>query len=294
MTSLAKQLQQLAIPGQPSLKQISSKRRDSLLFDAETASEKSIDYIHSLALNGLEELISSIDPSFAEFEDTLFHDRFKEFERSSQTSEILKDVGATIEIFLRRLSPYFLHRCAQECLEWLIRVFRINRCNVDALMECVLPYYETKLFARVVQLLPLKDHTQKWSWLRPVKKTGSPLSKLTLVQHCLSSLAFLRFICEMVPASIRAHENSPPSGCQKVISLYVSTVMSVLERERARPVMEELISVLLPYLEEGLKSDNRDYWAGSCMIVSQMAVVVKLDEKLLKSITELLSKVGFR
>ena len=288
MSSLAKQLQKLAIPGQPSLKQISSKRKDSFLFDADTAAEKSRDYIHSLALNGLEQLIG-IDFSFAEYESPLFHDRFKEFERGSQTSEALKDVDLSIEGFLRRLSPYFLHRPAQECLEWLIRVFRVNKCNIDALMECVLPYYETKLFARVVQLLHIKSPTHKWHWLHPVKKTGSPLSKLTLVQHCMSSRAFLAFICEMVPASIRAHENSPSSGSQKAISLYVSTVMAVLEG--AKPVSEELVLALVPYLEDGFKSENLDYWASSCMIASQLAMVANLSEKLLKSVTELLSKV---
>lgn len=288
MTSLARQLQKLAIPGQPSLKQVTSKKKPSLLFDGEKAADISTDTIYSLGLNGLEELINA-DESFSEFENTLFKESCKDFERSVVTKDVLANVESKLEIFLRRLSPYFLQRQAQKCLEWLIRVFMINFHNTDTLMECVLPYYETNLFARVVQLLPLNDHTSKWYWLRPVKKSGSPLSKLTLTQHCLSDRSFLHFICEMVPASLLAHKNSRFGTCREVVSLYASTVMAVVDR--CNPVPEELILQLVPYIEKGLKSKSMDYLASSYMIVSQLAVLVNMDEKLLNPVVELVSKV---
>lgn len=289
MTSLAKQLQRLALPGQSSLKQASSKKRPSLLFEPEKASDISVDTIHSLGLNGLAELIN-IDYSFADFEATLFQESGKEYERSVQTKEELEQVAGQVDLFLRRLSPYFLQRAAQKCLEWLIRVFQVHSYHVDALMECVLPYYQTNLFARVVQLLPLKDHTSKWHWLLPVKKTGSPLSKVTFVQHCLSDLAFLQFICECVPLSLRAHRDSSVKGFRKIISLYTSTVMGVLER--SSPVSEEVVLRLVPYLEKGLKSKHLDYRACTYMILCQLAVLVKMDESLLKALVVRVSKVS--
>ena len=289
MTSLAKQLRRLAIPGQPTLKDASSKKRPSLLFEPEKASDISIDTIYSLGLNGLAELIN-IDHSFAEFEATLFQESGKEFERSVQTKEELERVAGQVDLFLRRLSPYFLQRASQKCLEWLIRVFQVHSYHVDALMECVLPYYQTNLFARVVQLLPLKDYTSKWHWLLPVKKTGSPLSKVTFVQHCLSDLAFLHFVCESVPLSLKAHRDSAVKGFRKVISLYTSTVMGVLER--SNPVGEEVVLRLVPYLEKGLKSKHLDYRACTYMIISQLAVLVKMEESLLKALANRVSKVS--
>ncbi len=226
MTSLAKQLQKLAIPGQPSLRQVVSKKRPSLLFSPEVAADIDIDSIHSLGLNGLEELIS-IDQSFEQFESTLFQDSCKDFERTVQMKEVLEDIDYKIAIFLRKLSPYFLLKPAQKCLEWLIRAFRINSFNVDPVMECILPYHDTNLFARVLQLLPIKSPTSPWHWLRPSQKAGSPVSRLTVKQHCISAPSFLVFLCEMVTKALKTLPSN--SSHHPLLALYTSTVLAVLE-----------------------------------------------------------------
>ena len=289
MTSLAKQLQRLAIPGQPSLKQLVSRKRSSLLFDAKEAADMDVDTFYSLGQNGLEELIS-IDPSFAEFENSLFQESCKEFERSVQTSEVVEQLDEDVSAFLRRLSPYFLLKPAQKCLEWLIHAFRIQSHNVDSVMECILPYFETKLFARVLQLLPLKSSSSPWHWLRPLQKAGSPLSRLSLVQHCISVPSFLVFICDMVSSAVRAHKHSPPGSLRCVIALYCSTVVSVLETEAG--VTEEILSRLLPYLMKGLKSRLHDYRAASYMIVGQLASTAVLEGRLINSLLETITKVS--
>ena len=291
MTSLAKQLQKLAIPGQPSLKQVVAKKKPSLLFDHKEAADVDTNTIFSLGVNGLEELIS-IDRSFAEFEVSLFHESCKDFERTIQMKEVLEDLDGKIATFLRQMSPYFLLKPAQKCLEWLIRAFRVNSFNVDAIMECILPYYGTNLFARVLQLLPLRDPASPWNWLRPLQKAGSPLSKLTLIQHCISVQPFLGFVCEMVPRSLKVHTHSPAGSPRVVVAFYVSTVLGVLET--STPVSEELVSRLLPFVMKGLKSPNVEYRAASYMIVSQLSSVASLEEQLYYSLTEAISKVSMR
>ena len=289
MTSLAKQLQKLAIPGQPSLKQVASKKKPSLLFDPKEAADIDIDTIFSLGVNGLEELIS-IDRSFSQFERSLFQESCKDFERTVQMKEALEDLDETISSFLRRLSPYFLLKPAQKCLEWLVRAFRVNSFNVDAVMECILPYYETKLFAHVVRLLPLKDPTSPWHWLRPIQKAGSPLSKQTLVQHCISVQPFLVFVCEMVPRSLKVHKLSPVNASRTVMAFYVSTVLAVLESDSS--ISEELVSRLLPFILKGLKSSNVEYKAASYMVTSQLPCVANLQENLVHSLMEAVCKVN--
>ena len=287
MTSLARQLQKLAIPGQPSLRQVVSKKRPSLLFDAKEAADIDIETIHALGSNGLEGLIS-IDQSFAEFETSLFQENCKEFERTVQTKEVLEDLDQKIGTFLRKLSPYFLLRPAQKCLEWLIRAFRVNSFNVDSVMECILPYYETNLFARVVQLLPLKDHSSIWHWLRPIQKAGSPLSKLTLVQHCISVPSFLTFIYGMVSRSLKVHKTSSASATRTIIAFYSSTVLSVIENGG---ITEELVSCLLPSVTKGVKSSTLNYKASSYIIVSQMASIAPLEGRLCTALLEAITKV---
>ena len=291
MTSLANQLQKLAIPGQPSFQQLTAKKRTpSFLFQPEEVGDITIDTIFSLGQNGLEELIS-MDPSFVEFENHLFSDSCKGFERTMQTKEVLEDVDKKLGTFLRLLSPYFMLKPAHKCLEWLVRVFRVHCHNVDALMECVLPYYQTLLFVRVVQLIPLKDHAlSKWVWLQPVKRSGSRLSKLTLTQHCLSDLSFFVFVCKCVPASLKACLRSSASNASRPsISLYTSTVLDVLET--ASPVTEDLVMRLMPYVKKGLKSENSEYKASTYMIVSQLAVVVDMEDVLVANLVELVCKV---
>lgn len=285
-TELARQLQKLKVPGQPSIREAVSRRKPSLLFDAKEAADIGVDTIHSLATNGLEELIG-LEPSFAEFESSLFLESCKTFERTVETREVTEQLDLTLARFLRKLSPFFLLKPAHKCLEWLIRVYRIQACNVDLLMECVLPYYETNLFARVVQLVPLKQQ-QSWQWLRPTQKEGTPLSRLTLTQHCISNPAFLSFVCDMVPNAVKASKSSSRHSLQVVTSFYCSTITSVLEQA---PITEGLTSRLLPYILKGLKSSWVDYRAASYIVVSILASRVVLENKLTLSLLNTISKV---
>lgn len=63
-------------------------------------------------------------------------------------------------------------------------------------MMLALPYYETKVFAQVIQLLNMKK-CDKWSWLEPIKKHGVPLSKTALLNRAAADISFFKFICEM-------------------------------------------------------------------------------------------------
>lgn len=47
--------------------------------------------------------------------------------------------------------------------------FHIHLYNQDSLIACVLPYHETRIFVRVIQLLKISGPKHKWFWLLPVK-----------------------------------------------------------------------------------------------------------------------------
>lgn len=73
----------------------------------------------SVGCNGLEELLG-IEPAFAEFQETLFSDASMGLERSVQSKEVNKKLDRDIDLFLTRLSPYFLLKPALKCIEWLL------------------------------------------------------------------------------------------------------------------------------------------------------------------------------
>ena len=286
-TDLARQLQRLKVPGQPSIREAVAKKKPSLLFDGKEAADIDVDTIHALGTNGLEEL-TALEPSFADFQDSLFSESCKTFERTVQTREVVDQLDSTLARFLRKLSTYLLLKPAHKCLEWLIRAYRVHSCNTDHLMECVLPYYETKLFARIVQLVPLKQQPS-WQWLKPTQKEGTPLSRLTLVQHCISNPAFLSVVCEMVPSAVRANKGSLSPGSTRVVtSFYCSTVVAVLQQTS---VTESMVSRLLTYILKGLKSSWTDYRAASYIIVSVLASRTTLDVKLTLSLLDVIIKV---
>lgn len=289
-TSLARQLQQLSVPGQPSIRQVTSKTRPSFLFDGRQAGDIDAESVYDIGCSGLQEL-GSIDPTVLSFRGTLFSEDCKEYERSSATIEEESRLNEELGRFLLHLSPYFLLRPAHCCLEWLVRAFRVQSCNVDQVVECILPYYQTGLFARMVQLLPIKRHSSPWHWLRPIQKSGKPLSSQTLINHCLSDQAFLVFICELAIKSVQVHRHRP-SGSRASVALFTSAVAGTLEQTSS--VTEELVTALTPYLTKGLRSKNKDLCAACLSLVGLLCSRAQLATRLVNSLLGSVAKVGWR
>lgn len=282
MTSLAQQLKRLALPqNDPSY--FSRYQAASILFDCKEAACIDRETFFAIGCTGLEELIG-IDPSFEAFQLTLFSLSSKGLERSVQSKEVNQQLDYNISLFLTRLSPYFLLKPAQKCLEWLIQRFHIHLYNQDSLIGCVLPYHETKVFVRVIQLLKLNDPAHRWHWLYPIQKPGVPLARGTLITHCYKDLGFLDFICTLVTKAVKAFSDVSSSATQLrvLFSFYASTLVAALDA--VDRVTDTLITKLLPYIQKGLKSVFLDYRAATYMIICQLAVKVVMEASLVNTL----------
>uniref|UniRef100_A0A8C5BFW7 HEAT repeat-containing protein 1 n=1 Tax=Gadus morhua TaxID=8049 RepID=A0A8C5BFW7_GADMO len=281
MTSLAHQLKRLALPqNDPNL--FTRKEVASLLFDPKYAATMDRTTFYALGCNGLEELLG-IEPAFAEFQDTLFNQGSVMLERSVQSKEINEKLDKGISLFLARISPYFLLKPAQKCLEWLIHRFHIQLYNVDSLLACTLPYHETKIFSRVVQLLKISEPTHRWHWLHALQvcRSGVPLARGTLITHCYKDLSFMDFICTMVTKAVEV-STEVSSHLRVVFAFYASTMVSTLDA--VDKVTDTIISKLLPFVQKGLKSSVTDYKAATYMIVCQLAVKVVMEGSLVNTL----------
>uniref|UniRef100_A0A6Q2WUA3 HEAT repeat-containing protein 1 n=1 Tax=Esox lucius TaxID=8010 RepID=A0A6Q2WUA3_ESOLU len=288
MTSLAHQLKRLALPqNDPDL--LTRREVASLLFDPKDAASMDRSTFFALGCTGLEELLG-IEPAFSEFQETLFSQSSMGLERSVQVKEVNEKLDAGISLFLARLSPYFLLKPAQKCIEWLIHRFHIQLYNVDSLLACALPYHETKVFVRVIQLLKLNDPTYRWNWLEGLQKPGVPLARGTLITHCYKDLGFMDFICTLVTKSIKAYSGHSGNCAQLrvIFSFYASTIVPALDA--VEKVSDTVISKLLPYVQKGLKSSLTDYKAATYMIVCQLAVKVVLEAQLVDTLALQISK----
>lgn len=288
MTSLAQQLQRLALPqSDPSL--LSRDEVASLLFDPKEAATVDRDTAFAIGCTGLEELLG-IDPSFEQFEAPLFSQLAKTLERSVQTKTVNKQLDENISLFLIHLSPYFLLKPAQKCLEWLIHRFHIHLYNQDSLIACVLPYHETRIFVRVIQLLKINNSKHKWFWLLPVKQSGVPLAKGTLVTHCYKDLGFMDFICSLVTKSVKVFAEHPGSSAQLrvLLTFYASTIVSALVA--AENLSDNIVAKLFPYIQKGLKSSLPDYRAATYMIICQISVKVTMEDTFVNSLASQIIK----
>ncbi|CAH1243056.1 HEATR1 [Branchiostoma lanceolatum] len=272
MTSLATQLQRLALPQSELAVPDKDRERASLLFDPKEAANLDRDTFYALGVNGLDEL-ANIDAVFSDFHSNLFSQSSKNLERVVQTKEVNARLDENISRFLTCVSPYFLLRPAQKAVEWLINRFHIHRFNTDALVACVLPYHQTKMFVRVVQLLKIDQPTNHWNWMAAIQKPGTPLARSTVINHCAADLGFLTFICDMVQKAVKVHsslDSSAPSPMRALISFYATTILGALEVTEV--IKENMVTKLLPYILKGLKSRSiLDYKAASYLIIGQLA-----------------------
>ena len=111
----------------------------------------------------------------------------------------MDQVKKSVDLFLLQLSPYFLHACSFKVLEYLIRRFKINQYNMDKLIECILPFHDSKQFLQVVQTLDLGQVSKYSQLLSPLKNSNKvTLDRQLIVQKCVLDKALLQGILEMV------------------------------------------------------------------------------------------------
>lgn len=222
--------------------------------------------IFKIGISGLEDL-EKLDVRFCSFRDSLFSLSSKQFERAVQTLEVNKKVDEEIEKFLILLSPYFTLRSSHKALEWLVNRYHVHQFNVDAWIMCVLPFHDTKIFVRAVQVLNLKSRFNQWHWLKVIQRTGVPLSRVSLIRNCSKDLGLLRLICNNLEKALQVHSEKP-TVLNVFIAFYATSIIGILEQNNS--ITEEQLTILLPTLLNGLVSKFPDLKAACYMIVAQL------------------------
>ena len=245
-TSLQQQLEQLS-GRQPKHQYSTLTNNPSFIYNFEVAKELSIDEIYNIGYNGLMELIK-IDGTFEKFRENLFSENFKKIDRDFEDKSFNEELDNNIGSFLRRLSPYFILRASHKALEWIIRRFRIWKLNLDSIMECIIPYHETNLFVRMIQMCHI--HETKWQFLMMVGKSGTPLSRLALSKQCINDTSVLSFIAK----SLEQHVNENPTNHGTFVSFYTALLIEIFRDN----IKDELLRIILPNLFNGLLSNSLD------------------------------------
>ncbi|XP_047485960.1 HEAT repeat-containing protein 1-like [Penaeus chinensis] len=276
-TSLAQQLKSLRTP-QTSL--VYEKKKASILFTEPEAASYDRDVYYDIGQAGFQDLLE-INNEFRKFKDPLFGKAARDLQRAVETKEVNQKLDDAIEGFLLLLSPYLEKQASLKALEWLIHRFMINEMNIPALLMCIFPYYESALFIRILQIIPLSDH---WLFLVGPKKKGFPVAKHTVFMEWGKNQGFRSFLAKYLKKMCTVHNKE--ANLKIAIAFYTSTVIGGLCLQEV--VQEWHISYIIKSLPTCLKSPHTELVAGMYFILVQLSIKVKLNQDLLDRVMELM------
>ena len=187
-------------------KVVPTTQKVSFLFEPSRAAGLDILSLAIIARKSLLALAES-EESLVLFED-LFVGTDKSVEFLSQTEHA--ELQGRIKRLLSFLSGHMKTLDAQQCVEYLIQKYRIHVYNGEDLILLALPHHDTAMFGKLVQLIPFFKKIERatasesrWMFLSNVHKTGSPLSRQTLVKMCRSSQPVMTAIMDYVIDSLK-------------------------------------------------------------------------------------------
>lgn len=115
-------------------------------------------------------------------------------------------------------------------------------------MQCIIPFHESLLFARFVQILNISQ--TKWHFLEPIQKSGAILTREILAQRCATDFTVLEFIGDTLKRSIALQIDH-----KTLVSFYTVLVIEYLDYSSIQDVY---LKRLLPYVFDGIKSQDKD------------------------------------
>lgn len=62
---------------------------------------------------------------------------------------------------------------------------------------CAMPYHDSNIFIRLMQVLNLSNPKSKWNWIEPIQKHGTHLPCQTIATHAYKDEGFLNFVASI-------------------------------------------------------------------------------------------------
>lgn len=280
MTSLEKQLKRLKTPQTEAFRQ--QKHRVSFLYDRKEAAAIDCDTHARLAQKSFKRLLK-LNPLLSQYED-LFSDQSKEVERAVLQHDENEQLSKLIRKYINNsIVPFFMLNDCHETLEYLIYKYQVHNYQTNDLLCALLPYHETRLFARALQVINNLDSTL-WGWLEPYRKEGVAVPKQRIID-VLSSRSKLPLVSLLGDKLIEINRDSSKAGIYT--SFYTTTMMCVLERE----LDESFYQAFAQHVDKAIKkSNNSNLFIASLVLIGYLAYTQELEEAYLERMAERLAK----
>lgn len=281
MTSLEKQLKRLKTPQTEAFRQ-QERARPSFLYDRKEASGIDCDTHLRLANKGFKRLVK-LHPDLAQYQD-LFSEKSKEVERAVLHQDENEQLSKRIRKFINNsIVPFFMLNDCHETLEYLLYKYQVHNYQTNDLLCALLPYHETRLFARVLQVITNLDSTL-WGWLEPYRREGVAVPKQRIID-VFSSRSKLQLVSLLGDKLIEINRDSSKAGIYT--SFYTTTMMCVLERD----LDENFYIAFSQHIDRAVKkSNNSNLFMAGLVLIGYLAYTQELEESYLERMIERMTK----
>ncbi|KIY65181.1 hypothetical protein CYLTODRAFT_357230 [Cylindrobasidium torrendii FP15055 ss-10] len=264
------------------------KPTESYLFTGRDADTHDLDSIYALGTNGLLQL-ASVDPKFQSFEKPLFSSASRDTDRTLLPKAASQELDKTIAKFLGKLGPYLMEAPAGKVLEWLVRRYRVNEFNVEAVLTLFLPHHESPHFAKMVTILHIKPNTS-WSFLIPFKQAAQNVPRTALVKEMGKNIELVRFVSELLPTALKAG-----LSYRTLVAFHAGALHDYFAS--VKTLSEGVAAIVLPSLVEPLhkqKEVSTDTILASYILLATLSHKVELTPAAMKAILKTMTLAADR
>ncbi|KAI4715762.1 hypothetical protein E4T48_08045 [Aureobasidium sp. EXF-10727] len=295
-TALQQQLAQIAKKStdQLDLKAQRAQHSKSLLFDARVAANQTFETIYQICAEAFHELCM-LDARFAPFAANLFSEQSKSEERINLTKKENEHLDQIIDSFLGLVSSRLLLRPGLKAVEWLVRRFRVHEYNTESLVLTFLPYHANPVFPNMLSILP-KTLSPTLKFLQPyISSLSCPPSQALIYAAINNPSFFTAFNTYVVRTSSLGHHSVMllqfwAGVMTPTINGMLDAAMSGRADVRSQR-QEDLLLRVVPVLQQTLRiKDVPELFLGACMIICVLVSKTQLDDKVLDSLMDAVSR----
>ncbi|KAF2216120.1 hypothetical protein CERZMDRAFT_109105 [Cercospora zeae-maydis SCOH1-5] len=291
-TALQQQLAAIAANSthQLDLKAQKARHSKSLLFEPRDAATQKFDTIYQICLEGFEELCD-LDKRFRPYARNLFSEQSKTEDRTNMTAQENDELDTVIVRFLGLLGGRLLLKPAMKAMEWLVRRFRVQEYNTEAVLFTFLPYHASHIFPTLLSIMP-EQLPPNFRFLHPyITSLQSPPRHAIVAAASNQSALFSAFSQYVLGVAKLRYQQPMLLGFWA--SITAQAVNNMIDASRSgrkevrRQKEEDMLTKVLPILRGALAIQGvPELYLGCCMIMTIMATKADLSEATLNALMD--------
>ncbi|KAK4471969.1 hypothetical protein MN116_005347 [Schistosoma mekongi] len=275
--SLTDQLRALAIPITSSYV-VDNVRRKSLIY--EDASKIDTQSCYSSCSKSFEKLCE-IEKAFISFGSTLFSVTSCKLEMCNLLPSEKKKLDHEISKFLCYISSFLKHFVAVQALEWLVFRFQIHLHYVEEFIRCIIPYHETGLFVKFIQILDFQQLPGCFQWLKPYAESGKAISRQEFARLCIREHTLIPFISTTILSYTEHCQNLAPIRLNDMTNFFLAIVTALCDSGAPDKKLIEILDSFQGLIRQGLRSpDIIPFQCATFLVVLRFSLKLVLNQEL--------------